>query len=221
MKCTALAVCVVCLVACGESDDESETHSTAAAQPENHGPRNRAFAMRETEALAKRVCRSVPPSVLARWLGGTDFPKTDTSPNAIALGYARDVDISPIPLQRAAAEGCEAGVASQQTGASEASSDDGAPVVPGERSSQEFTECPPKPQGPSRSNRVRVAGGATCAEATELWHVAPSQGPDGLPQDMTDQGISGGWVCVAPLPPSGGLRGHCVSGSKEVRFVFY
>ena len=70
--------------------------------------------MRQTEALAERVCGSVPPSILARSLGGADFPKTDTSPNAIALGYARDVDIRPIALQRAAAEGCRAGVASQQ-----------------------------------------------------------------------------------------------------------
>lgn len=223
-----LAVCVLSLFACGGGDDSGEppsggdSPSTAeAASRINNGPKLRAFAMRETEALAKRVCGSVPPSILARSLGGDSFPKTDTSPNAIALGYARDVDISPIPLQRAAADGCRAGVASQQAGGSEASSDDSAPVVPGERSSQEFTNCPPKPQGPTRANRVRVAGGATCAEATELWQVAPSQGPDGLPQDMTDQGISGGWVCVAPLPPSGGLRGHCVSGSKEVRYVFY
>ena len=117
-----LAICALCLVACGEGDDGGGSPSTAeTTTPENNGPRNRAFAMREMEALSKRVCGSVSPEVLARSLGGTDFPKTDSSPNAISLGYARDVDISPVPLQRAAAEGCEAGVVSQMAGADAAS----------------------------------------------------------------------------------------------------
>lgn len=118
-----LAVCALCLGACGESDNDDSSPSAAANSADAadsakagvpNGPRNRAFAMRQTEALAKRVCRSVPPSILARSLGRANTFKGDTSPNAIALGYARDVDIRPIPLQAAAYTGCEAGVISQQ-----------------------------------------------------------------------------------------------------------
>jgi len=129
---SVLAVCILCLAACSESDNDSSPSSAAADSAEANGRRNRAFAMQQTEALAERVCGAVPSSILARSLGGADFPKTDTSPNAIGLGYARDVDISPIPLQRAAAEGCRAGVRSQQDDAprSEASEPTGATVTP-------------------------------------------------------------------------------------------
>jgi hypothetical protein len=95
------------------------------------------------------------------------------------------------------------------------------PVKKGVGGESSFEQCPPQKLGPARANRVRVSGGATCEEAVALWQVAPSQGPYGAPQNMSEQGISGGWTCVAPRSPEGGLQGYCSSGTKEVRYVFY
>lgn len=116
---TISVVTCVALLGCSFNHETSTTTVSAASTANETGAERRAAhyrrkAMRETEDLAKRVCAHVPPHVLARSLGGADFSTTDTSPNAIALGYARDVDISPIPLQRAAAEGCAAGVRIQR-----------------------------------------------------------------------------------------------------------
>jgi hypothetical protein len=69
--------------------------------------RYRAFAMRETQKLATRTCRSIPRRALFKAFSTVDDPGDD---NYIALGYAKRVDISPIPLQRAAYDGCRRGL---------------------------------------------------------------------------------------------------------------
>ena len=101
-------------IGCGFGEDRS----TVAAYEDHAGraERYRREAMTETAELARRVCSRVPPRVLARALGGDAFSRTDTTPNAIALGYARDVDISPLPLQRAAYDGCTRGVRRRASG---------------------------------------------------------------------------------------------------------
>ncbi len=75
------------------------------------------FAYRETQALSRRICSAIPRDILARSLarvgdrslGGPGDP-AGFDDNSIALLYVEDVSIKPIPLQRAAYEGCIAGL---------------------------------------------------------------------------------------------------------------
>jgi hypothetical protein len=102
-----IAVALAVGTGCGRDDETT----SQAEQPEKLDPtasRYREKAMAETEKLARRVCGSLPPRDLERAFGRDD-PNPPT-PNYVALGYARDVDISPIPLQRAAYDGCLAGL---------------------------------------------------------------------------------------------------------------
>lgn len=73
------------------------------------------FAHREMHRQARRTCRSVPRAVLARAVAreSSDPRKGDPrtyDDNWIATLYAEDVRIEPVPLQRAAHEGCLAGL---------------------------------------------------------------------------------------------------------------
>lgn len=111
MRSTLLsALAGVCLfTACGGGEvDQSVTESSQASSSETR--RVSGFAMREMRQLARRTCSAVPAQVLAKSLSDSNRAKSDTTPNGIALGYVRDIDISPIPLQRAAYNGCESGV---------------------------------------------------------------------------------------------------------------
>ena len=72
---------------------------------------NGRFAYRETERQARKTCSAVPRSLLAAAFRSVSSdrkayrgrPLTD---NDIALLYAEDVRIRPVPLQRAAYDGC-------------------------------------------------------------------------------------------------------------------
>jgi hypothetical protein len=78
-----------------------------AAPERSLSERYRAFAMREMHKLAFRTCRLIPRRVLFKTFSTVDDPSDN---NYTALGYAKRVDISPIPLQRAAYNGCSRGL---------------------------------------------------------------------------------------------------------------
>jgi predicted small lipoprotein YifL len=111
---TALAAALLALTACGNESPDQDRTAAARSQVEHpQADRYRQFAMSETRRLARRLCKQVPPRTLSRYLGDAGVPGHSTDPNYVALGLARDIRISPIPLQRAAYDGCGHGVRSQ------------------------------------------------------------------------------------------------------------
>ena len=73
--------------------------------------RNERFAYAEMERQARRTCARVPREEL---VSAFDGPPGELSDNDIALLYAETVKINPIPLQRAAYDGCIDGLKRQR-----------------------------------------------------------------------------------------------------------
>ena len=59
--------------------------------------------------LGRRLLTTLVAALLAI-LSRSFSVKGPNTNNYISLGYARDIDISPIPLQRAAYNGCDKGL---------------------------------------------------------------------------------------------------------------
>ena len=81
--------------------------SRSSSSERSLSDRYRDFAMAEMRRLSSRTCRLVPRRVLFETFSTVNDPADN---NYIALGYAAKVDISPIPLQRAAYNGCARGL---------------------------------------------------------------------------------------------------------------
>jgi hypothetical protein len=112
-------IAIVALLGWNAGDDDAVAPARAAAKPGKATSTNRMadFAYRQVERQAKKTCRSVPRDVLAEafaaasddpGLAGVDPAEADD--NYVALWYAEDVGLSPVPLQRAAYDGCMAGL---------------------------------------------------------------------------------------------------------------
>jgi hypothetical protein len=86
------------------ADDQTRPSSGAERSLSD---RYREFSMREMRELAVRTCRLIPRRVLFQTFSTVDDPSDN---NYIALGFAKRIDISPIPLQRAAYDGCTRGL---------------------------------------------------------------------------------------------------------------
>ena len=105
-----IALVSIGLAACGE---DTQTTTVTSKQPVEVGNRDlQRFAYRETRAQARKTCENVPRDVLARAFGkGVEFRSgSPLDNNGIALRYVKDMKISPIPLQRAAYDGCILGL---------------------------------------------------------------------------------------------------------------
>ena len=104
------AVLVVALGGCG-GDDEVRTVTVDGGDRQERITR---FALAETREQARKTCAVVPRDVLARSFArvSDDRPSVEgrrLTANDIALLYVEDIGINPIPLQRAAYDGCMAG----------------------------------------------------------------------------------------------------------------
>ncbi len=107
-----LVVALIALSGCGSgpTPDSAAAEGSANSRAERYV----AFSMDEMHDLGRRVCRRIPARVLARKLGDAGSDGISTEPNDVALGFVSKIDISPIPLQRAAYNGCVRGVKRQQ-----------------------------------------------------------------------------------------------------------
>ena len=88
---------------------------TVTVREDDAAQRIERFAYRETKQQARRTCGAVPREVLARSFDAVSKDqRADTrrefTDNDIALLYVETIDISPVPLQRAAYDGCLAGL---------------------------------------------------------------------------------------------------------------
>jgi hypothetical protein len=111
---TALALGLLALAAGGGGNHGQDVGAAVRNKVDRtQADRYRRFAMTETRRLARRICRHVPPRTLSHFLGDAGSPGHSSEPNYVALGLARDVRIRPIPLQRAAYDGCAHGVRAQ------------------------------------------------------------------------------------------------------------
>jgi hypothetical protein len=97
-----LAIPIAYAIADGRKDRSPSM--PASAKPSSQSLER--FAMQQTRRQAVRTCRVIPRRILSRSFS-VKGPNTN---NYISLGYARDIDISPIPLQRAAYNGCDKGL---------------------------------------------------------------------------------------------------------------
>ena len=105
------AVVVVALAGCG-GDEETRTVTVGDGASDERISR---FAMAETRRQARKTCAVVPRGVLADSFGRASGDRDSLrgrrlTDNDIALLYAEDIRINPLPLQRAAYEGCLEGL---------------------------------------------------------------------------------------------------------------
>ena len=118
----AFAVVVFALVGCGDARLD-RTDATPPLRTAVEGSRGETdverFAYRQMKWQSRKTCRIVPRKTLARaFADASDDAPIDKpaalSDSHIALLFAEDVGISPIPLQRAAYDGCIEGLAARR-----------------------------------------------------------------------------------------------------------
>jgi hypothetical protein len=103
---------MLALAGCGGNDEEVRT---VTVRDRETAKRVERFAYREVERQARKTCAAVPPEVLMDSFESVSADRgaagrRPLNANDIALMYAEDVRISPVPLQRAAYDGCIAGL---------------------------------------------------------------------------------------------------------------
>ena len=108
----ATVVASLALAACGGGD--ATTAVAPSAQRTAEGPEwaerpGSKFAYHEMLALAERICGEFGAQEIATTLAGDSHSQ---DPDIVARLFAAQVDISPIPLQRAAYGGCKRGLKS-------------------------------------------------------------------------------------------------------------
>lgn len=120
----ASGACLVVLAGCGHGGRPAEQRVSAWPTSTSEHSENvravvmrarrenvRAVVMRATRELAELNCAELDKQLLLERIGlGFIEPTDDTYANYVALGYARDLPLRPIPLQRAAYNGCVEGV---------------------------------------------------------------------------------------------------------------
>ena len=103
---TLVAALLAIPIAYAIADSRNDRSPSLPASEKPSSQKLERFAMQQTRRQAVRTCRVIPRRILIRSFS-VKGPNTN---NYISLGYARDIDISPIPLQRAAYNGCDKGL---------------------------------------------------------------------------------------------------------------
>ena len=125
-----------------------------------------------------------------------------------ALGFGRGFGVLVAAL---VLSGCELG--------SEGPDGPSGPTAPGSGISTCDYAGEPEPK-PHPENRVRVSGGATCREASELFfHPAPN--PKGEGGAISPKPLPG-WVCRRESRGRyGPVAFDCAKGTQRVRYLFH
>lgn len=111
------------------------------------------------------------------------------------------------------------------TGCGGQSTDGESAVEPQQSNRVEFSECVYDSTVPGHENNVKVAGGATCAEAKDLFVIGPALSdlrPHRAADIAREPAVDDDWVCQADQPGSTApLHVECTAGQKLATYVFH